>query len=209
MSTRTGGWRGLLAKQDVLLNAICLLFAAVFFFLAVSNLRWAGDFLTIDSLFMMSVFMLLALVFLVNPVLWAHEQGLIKSWVAAEDEGTAAVEAKSGPIHFEGSTRLFLAVLGALLVLTLVEVILAYFEVGLILMLTILIGLSVIKAGLIMAYFMHLKFERQSLVMALVPALVICICLLFVFFPDGRRLYNIRPKTEGATQAQPVSPPQH
>ncbi len=208
MSTRTGGWRGLLARQDVLLNAVCLLFAAVFFFLAVSNLRWAGDFLTIDSLFMMSVFLLLSLVFLVNPLWWAYEQGLIKSWLAAEDEGTAAVEAKAGPVHFEGSTRLFLAVLGALLVLTIVEVALAYFEVGLILMLVILIGLSVIKAGLIMAYFMHLKFERQSLVMALIPALVICVCLLLAFFPDGWRLHNIRPKTEGATQP-PVSAPQH
>lgn len=209
MSTRTGGWRGLAKKQDVILNAICLLFAAIFFFLAASNLRWAGDFLTTDSLFMMSVFALLGLVFLVNPLLWAHEQGLIKSWLAAEDEGTAAVEAKAGPIHFEGSVKLFLAVLLALLVLTVIEVVLAYFEVGLILMLTILIGLSVIKAGLILAYFMHLKFERQSLVMALIPALVICICLLFVFFPDGRRLYNIRPKTEGATQTQAVTPPQH
>jgi cytochrome c oxidase subunit 4 len=209
MSTRVGGWKKLAAKQDVLLNAVCLLFAFVFLFLALSNLRWAGDFLTIDSLFMMSVFLLLSLVFLVNPVLWAHEQGLLKSWFAAEDEAVVAAEARAEPIHHAGSTKLFLAVLGALLLLTIVEVALAYFEVGLILMLVILVSLSLIKAGMIMAYFMHLRFERQSLVMALVPALVICICLLLVFFPDGIRLRDIRPKTGATAPAQPATPPQH
>ena len=202
MSTRL---RGLAGKQDIILNAICLLFAFVFLALALSNLRWAGDFLTIDSLFMMSVFLLLSLVFLVNPVLWAHEQGLLKSWFAAEDDA-AAEAAPAEHVHFEGSTLMFLVVLGGLLLLTLVEVVLAYVEVPLTLMLTILIGLSLIKAGMIMAYFMHLRFERQSLVMALVPALVICICLLLVFFPDGKRLRDVRPKSEAATTPRPAGP---
>ncbi|HEY9282267.1 MAG TPA: cytochrome C oxidase subunit IV family protein [Pyrinomonadaceae bacterium] len=199
MSTRLGGLRRLAGKQDVILNAVCLLFAAVFLLLAAANFTWSGDFLTIDSLFVASVFALLALVFLVNPILWAHERGYIRSFLAAEDELTARKDAE--PVHFEGSVKLFGAVLFGLLVLTVVEVALAYIEVGLILMLTILIGLSVIKAGLILAYFMHLKFERQSLVMALIPAMVICICLLFVFFPDGFRLRNVRPPSQ-----QPAAP---
>ena len=36
-------------------------------------------------------------------------------------------------------------------------------------MLTLLVGLSVIKAALIIAYFMHLKFERFSLFLTLFP----------------------------------------
>lgn len=204
MSTRLGGLRRLAGKQDVILNAICLLFAAVFLLLAAANFTWSGDFLTIDSLFVASVFALLALVFLVNPILWAHERGYIRSFLAAEDELTARKDAE--PVHFEGSVKLFGAVLVGLLVLTVVEVALAYIEVGLILMLTILIGLSVIKAGLILAYFMHLKFERQSLVMTLIPAMVICICLLFIFFIDGRRLWNTRPasQTPAPAAAQPT-----
>jgi cytochrome c oxidase subunit IV len=197
--------KNLSGKQDVILNALCLLFAVVFFALAAANVNWAGDFLTVDSLFMMSVFALLGLVFLVGPLMWAHERGLIKSLLAAEDERTARIDAE--PVHFEGSTKLFLAVLVGLLALTLVEVALAYFEVGLILMLTILVGLSVIKAGLIMAYFMHLKFERQSLVMALVPALVVCICLLFVFFPDAKRLFDVRANRQAESPA--AAPAQH
>jgi cytochrome c oxidase subunit IV len=203
MSTRFGGLKRLTQKQDVILNAVCLLFAVVFLVLAAANMTWSGDFLTIDSLFITSVFALLALVFLANPLLWAHERGYIRSFLAAEDELTAKKDAE--PVHFEGSTRLFGAVLAGLLVLTIIEVVLAYFHVPLVLMLTILIGLSVIKAGLIMAYFMHLKFERQSLVMALIPAMVICICLLFIFFPDGVRLRNIRPETiQQAAPAQPA-----
>ena len=206
MSTRFGGLRRLAGKQDLILNAICLLFAVVFLVLAAANMTWSGDFLTIDSLFITSVFALLALVFLASPLWWAHERGYIRSFLAAEDELTAKKDTE--PVHFEGGVKLFGMVLFGLLVLTVIEVALAYIEVGLVLMLTILIGLSVIKAGLIMAYFMHLKFERQSLVMALVPALVVCICLLFIFFPDGLRLRNIRPQPS-QTSAPAATQPAH
>ena len=102
-------------------------------------------------------------------------------------------------MHFEGSTKLFLYILLALLGLTLVEVLLAYFEVSLTLMLTILLGLSLIKAALIMAYFMHLRFERMSLVLTLVPIMVVCICLLFIFFPDSFRSHDLRSNPAAAT----------
>ncbi len=95
--------------------------------------------------------------------------------------------------HAEGSTRLMIIIWAWLLALTAVEVFLAYIHLDLTLMLTILLGLSIIKAALIMAYFMHLRFERLTLVLTLVPALVICICLLFIFFPDGRRALQYRP----------------
>ena len=176
--------QNLMQKQDVILNAICLLLATFFFILALSNLRWAGNFLTIDSLFMTAVCLMLAGVFMINPTLWAHEHGLF----AAEEKGAApAVD-----LHFEGTTKLFLAVLGGLLGMTLVEVLLAYFKVPLELMLTILLGLSIIKAALIVAYFMHLRFERISLMLTLVPMLVVCICLLLIFFPDSFRLNKMR-----------------
>ena len=52
-------------------------------------------------------------------------------------------------------------------------------------MLTALVGLSVIKAALIIAYFMHLKFERFSLFLTLFPMLILCIMLMLVFMPDS------------------------
>ena len=112
--------------------------------------------------------------------------------VAAETVHPAAAHEVVEEVHFEGSNRLFVAVWLWLLGLTAVEIFLAYIHVPVHLMLTILLGLSVVKAALIMAYFMHLRFERLSLVLTLVPVLVLCICLLLVFFPDSVRLLNLR-----------------
>ncbi|HEV2799206.1 MAG TPA: cytochrome C oxidase subunit IV family protein [Pyrinomonadaceae bacterium] len=190
MSTRFASLGNLKGKQDLILNAVCLLFAAGFVLMALSNVRWAGNFFSIDSLFITLVSLLLAGIFMVVPAMWAYENGLLKTWFAAE--GDDAPVAEPVPVHFEGTTKLFLSVLGFLLVLTLVEVLLAYVQVPLFLMLTILVGLSLIKAALILAYFMHLRYERMSLVYTLIPMLVICICLLFIMFPDSFRQLGLR-----------------
>ena len=107
--------------------------------------------------------------------------------------------------HFAGSNKLFISIWGWLVALTLVEIFLAYRPMSVLIMLTILLGLSIIKAALIMAYFMHLKFERLSLIITLVPALVICICLLFVFFPDSFRSQTLRYQFK---EEPPVAPAQ-
>jgi cytochrome c oxidase subunit 4 len=81
----------------------------------------------------------------------------------------------------------------ALLVLTGLEVLLAYEQVPLLIMLTVLLGLSVIKAALIIAYFMHLKFERLSLFLTLFPMLIFCIVLMLIFLGDAYRIPMMRP----------------
>jgi cytochrome c oxidase subunit IV len=90
-------------------------------------------------------------------------------------------------------TRLFGWVWVYLLVITAVEGILADIHLlpplG---MLVLLMSLSLVKAGLIVAYFMHLRFEKASLVLSLIPAVVVVIALLFVFFPDSFRLHELR-----------------
>ena len=95
--------------------------------------------------------------------------------------------------HFAGSNRLFISVWIWLLLLTGFEVFLGYIHLPVIYMLVILMGASIIKAALIVAYFMHLRFERLNLVLTIVPAVVICICLmLMVFFPDSFRSKELR-----------------
>ena len=79
-----------------------------------------------------------------------------------------------------------------LVVLTGVEVFLGYIHVPLVMLLVTVMGLSVIKAVLIMAYFMHLKFERLSLILTIVPAMVICLLLFLGFFPDGFRAFDLK-----------------
>jgi len=196
MSTRFGAFGKLAKRQDLILNGVCLLFATGFLVMALLNLRWAGNFISIDSLFITLISLILAGIFLLIPLYWAYETGLLKNLFAVDDDdsGSAATMTAlhSAPVHFEGTTKLFLSILGFLLGLTMIEVVLAYIQVPLVLMLTILIGLSLIKAALILAYFMHLRYERMSLVYTLIPMLVICICLLFIFFPDSFRSLGLR-----------------
>lgn len=96
--------------------------------------------------------------------------------------------------HDGGSRKIFLYVWFWLLGLTGVEVFLAYKQLGVKLMLALLMGLSVVKATLIIAYFMHLRYERRSMVLTLMPAMVMVILLLFLFFPDSLRLLHMRPQ---------------
>ena len=87
----------------------------------------------------------------------------------------------------------FTVVWVALLVLTGIEVLLAYLQFATLIMLTALVGLSVIKAALIIAYFMHLKFERFSLFLTLFPMLIFCILLMLIFLGDATRIPAMRP----------------
>jgi cytochrome c oxidase subunit IV len=105
--------------------------------------------------------------------------------------------------HFAGSNKLFISIWVWLVVLTLVEIFLAYKPMPIHLMLIVLLGLSIIKAALIVAYFMHLKFERLSLILTLIPMLLVCIMLLFVFFPDSFRSAGLRYKFK---EQPPVAP---
>ena len=84
--------------------------------------------------------------------------------------------------------RIFFYVWGTLLALTLIETVLAYQHLELKVMLGLLMTLSIVKASLIIAYFMHLRYERRSLVLTLMPALVFVIGMMFVAFPDSLRL---------------------
>jgi cytochrome c oxidase subunit IV len=96
--------------------------------------------------------------------------------------------------HIEGATTAtFGKIWIVLLVLTGIEVFLCYKQLPTLTMLTLLVGLSVIKAALIIAYFMHLKFERFSLFLTLFPMLIFCILLMLIFLGDASRLPGMRP----------------
>jgi cytochrome c oxidase subunit 4 len=96
-------------------------------------------------------------------------------------------------VHHAGATTMtFAKVWIVLLALTGAEVLLAYEQVPTMIMLTILVGLSVIKAALIIAYFMHMKFERLSLFLTLFPMMIFCIVLMLIFLGDAVRIPVMR-----------------
>jgi cytochrome c oxidase subunit 4 len=94
--------------------------------------------------------------------------------------------------HVGGTTASFLYIWVALLVMTAIEIFLAYEQLPTLIMLTALLGLSIIKAALIIAYFMHLKFEKLSLFLTLFPMLILCIILMLIFMPDSIRSLGLR-----------------
>src|SRR4030095_14188783 len=182
-------------RQQSVLSLICLIAAALFLALVAYNLFAAGSIISTDGLFFTVVPLLLALCFLVVPGLemWAKRKEAQAA--AGSAEGAEVLSAHAEPeeeIHFAGSTRLFSIIWLWLLALTGVEVLFGYINLPVIYMLVILMGASIIKASLIVAYFMHLRFERINLILTIVPAVVICICLLLVFFPDSFRAKHLR-----------------
>ncbi len=95
--------------------------------------------------------------------------------------------------HAVGSTKLFVTVWIWLAVITFIEVFLAYERLRPELMLTLLVVLSLVKAALIVSYFMHLKYEKIGLTLLLIPSTIYCICMSIIYImPDGVRLMQMR-----------------
>lgn len=99
------------------------------------------------------------------------------------------------PAFEDAHLPLFWKVWIGLLILTAVEVLLAYVQIaGVVIMLIILLVLSVIKAGMIMASFMHMQFDHKHLKWIVVVPAVGCIAIMcFYFFPDAMMLLELRP----------------
>jgi len=62
-------------KELGLLNIICLLVALGFLLMAVVSVIASGDFLTTDNLFIITVSLVMALVFAINPLLYLKAEG--------------------------------------------------------------------------------------------------------------------------------------
>ena len=64
-----------MSKELKLLNFICLVIALAFLALAVVSVLYSGDFLTIDNLFIITVSLVMALLFAINPLLYLKSEG--------------------------------------------------------------------------------------------------------------------------------------
>ncbi|HXI91723.1 MAG TPA: cytochrome C oxidase subunit IV family protein [Blastocatellia bacterium] len=146
-----------------------------------------------DDVFLVLVCLMLALLFAIPPLMWAHANGMLKNPFAEEAVAEGGVDMEVAHGEHGGSDRQNIYVWGVLLGLTAFEVFLAYIQIPLTLMVIILMGASIIKAALIVAYFMHLKFERLSLILTIVPTIVVLLCLFAILFPDSFRLHDMRP----------------
>jgi cytochrome c oxidase subunit 4 len=168
-------------KETLILNGVCGLLALISLVIAVWAPLTTG--ISVDNLFVSVLCLSLAAVFAVNPVLTLVSGGAFKELMASMRGSEAAAPASSHKLYY--------IVWGGLLALTLFEVMLIFPQLKVTVMLVILVSLSIMKSALIMAYFMHLKFERMSLILTLVPIAVILIALFSVFFPDSLRSLHL------------------
>ena len=93
--------------------------------------------------------------------------------------------------HAHGKA-IYFYVWGALIALTVVEIVLAYNQVfAPFNMLLVLMTLSVVKSVLIIGWFMHLKSESGMMKWLLMGSLVVCLTLMLVFFVDAERIIKL------------------
>ena len=103
-------------------------------------------------------------------------------------------QAHAEEIHAGASVGTNVAIWIGLVAITGLEVFLAYEQLQPSVMLSVLVVLSVVKAAMIMSFFMHLKYEKFGLVLLLIPATIFCLCMMFIFFfPDAFLLLQRAP----------------
>jgi cytochrome c oxidase subunit IV len=68
--------------------------------------------------------------------------------------------------------------------LTAVEVAVVYMPLTRLAMAAILVVLAFTKASLVALYFMHLKFERRTMLIVAVTPVLLCVFLMFMLIPD-------------------------
>lgn len=107
------------------------------------------------------------------------------------DATQLALEQRAAEEQSHHAKGQFLWVWAALLAMTGIEVWLAYQNMEPIRMLSILMGLSLLKAALIIAYFMHMKFELSHMRWVTMSSLVFCLAMMLVFLPDAFRILHL------------------
>lgn len=89
-----------------LLNFICLLVALGFLAMAIISVLNSGDFLTIDNLFIITVSMMMALLFAINPLLYLKSEGRLPLPFVKKPDAIVAPAGEWGQIRSAPSAPL-------------------------------------------------------------------------------------------------------
>jgi cytochrome c oxidase subunit IV len=82
------------------------------------------------------------------------------------------------------SSANYLKIFYILLALTVVEVAIVYLHLPKILLVSLLVVLAVWKAALVAMHFMHLKFEKTTLMVIALSPFILCVFLILMLLPD-------------------------
>ena len=95
----------------------------------------------------------------------------------------------------------YIGVFWWLLALTIIEIAVIYLPLAKFVIALLLIGCAFTKASLVALYYMHLAFERRTLLVIAVTPLVLCVFLIFMLTPDLGAVLRTSPKTEAPAAA--------
>ena len=87
-----------------ILNLICLLVALGFLAMAVISVLNSGDFLTTDNLFIITVSLLMALLFAINPLLYLRSEGRLSLPFVKRPAAVAGAAGDWGQIRAASAT---------------------------------------------------------------------------------------------------------
>ncbi len=172
----------------------CLVLGAWGFYITGVQLAHGTLTASLDNLFL-TMFAALMGVTCFGFLAWRFYPAVAAGRARAPAAGVERFVLPEDPAFEDAHLPLFNKVWIGLLVLTASEVMLAYWQLaGVMAMLAILLFLSVIKAGMIMSYFMHLRFDHPRLSwMVITPAAACILIMCGYFFPDSFRLLEWRP----------------
>jgi caa(3)-type oxidase subunit IV len=97
----------------------------------------------------------------------------------------------------------YMAVFYWLAALTAIEVGAVYLPLTKLAVGTILVVLAFTKAALVALYFMHLKFERRTMLLIAATPVILCVGLMFMLIPDRVITSN---RTTAPTAQQTTTP---
>jgi cytochrome c oxidase subunit 4 len=109
-------------------------------------------------------------------------------------------QAQAQQLHVEPN---YMAVFYWLAALTAIEVGVVFLPLTKFAIAIILVVLAFTKAALVALYFMHLKFERRTLLLIAVTPVLLCVFLMFMLVPEKIVSVNNR----AAVSSQPTTAP--
>jgi hypothetical protein len=88
-----------MSKELRLLNFLCILAALGFLAIAVISVISSGDFFTTDNLFIITVCLVMALLFAINPLLYMRSEGKLPLPFIGQSSARSSAPAVSGGNH--------------------------------------------------------------------------------------------------------------
>ncbi len=92
-----------------------------------------------------------------------------------------------------GGLTVYILVYAAILALSGVQILTAYERIDGSQMLLRMLSIAIIQAGLAITFFMHMKSERRTLALFLLPATIFVLAMMNMIWSDSFRLLAMRP----------------